>query len=435
MDLKNRLNAMLEDLRERGLLYQTTEGDTKDGSALVELLAREPRIYIGFDPTADTLHVGSLVPLLALRRFKEAGLEPIVLLGGATALIGDPSGKSEERNLLDRNQVKNNVEGIRSQMSRILGLDDQGTGVRFVDNYDWISNINIVEFLRDYGKHFSVNEMMNKDSVKARLDREGVGISFTEFSYMILQSLDFHYLAAKYGCFAQAGGSDQWGNITAGLELIRRKMGKEAHALTFPLLTTSEGKKFGKTESGNVWLDGARTSPYAFYQFWINTPDSDVSKLLRFLTFFPMEEIKRLETAQKERPEVREAQKALAREMTVLVHGVSELEKVEAVSVSLFGEGSLAGLDEKTLREALDSLPHTEVEPGGMLPALADLLVLVGLEASKSNARKTIESGGIYADHQRQKDPKWMPTWGDLEKGFVLLRKGKKNYGVLKLKK
>ena len=431
MELKARITAMLNDFRERGLLYQTTEGDSKDGSALVDLLAREPRIYIGFDPTADSLHVGSLVPLLALRRFKEAGLEPIVLLGGATALIGDPSFKAEERKLMGRDQVIANVEGIRKQMSRIL----QDESIRFVDNYEWISGINVVEFLRDYGKHFSVNEMMNKESVKTRLDREGVGISFTEFSYMILQSLDFHHLANKYACFAQAGGSDQWGNIMGGIELIRRKMGKEAHAMTFPLLTTSEGKKFGKTESGNVWLDAARTSPYAFYQFWVNSPDQDVSKLLRFLTFLPMEEIHRLENAQKEHPESREAQRSLAKEMTVLVHGQEGLEKVEKVSGALFGEGSLEGLDSSTLRQALDSLPKSEVEKGAVLPALPDLLVLVGLETSKSAARKTIESGGIYVDHVRQKDPKWVPSWSDLEKGFVLLRKGKKNYGVLKEKK
>jgi tyrosyl-tRNA synthetase len=431
MELKARITAMLKDFNERGLLYQTTEGDSKDGSALVELLEKEPRIYIGFDPTADSLHVGSLVPLLALRRFKEAGLEPIVLLGGATALIGDPSFKAEERKLMGRDQVIANVEGIRKQMSRIL----QDESIRFVDNYEWISGINVVEFLRDYGKHFSVNEMMNKESVKSRLDREGVGISFTEFSYMILQSLDFHHLASKYACFAQAGGSDQWGNIMGGIELIRRKMGKEAHAMTFPLLTTSEGKKFGKTESGNVWLDAARTSPYAFYQFWVNTADQDVSKLLRFLTFLPMEEIHRLEAAQKEHPESREAQKALAKEITILVHGQEGLEKVEKVSGALFGEGSLAGLDPETLRQALNSLPKSEVESGSVLPALPDLLVSVGLETSKSAARKTIESGGIYVDHVRQKDSKWAPTWSDLEKGFILLRKGKKNYGVLKEKK
>lgn len=429
MDLKDRITALLNDLRERGLLYQTTEG--KDGSTLAEHLSKHPRIYIGFDPTADSLHVGSLVPLLALRRFKEAGLEPVVLLGGATALIGDPSFKSEERKLLAREQVIANVEGIRRQMTRIL----RDEGFLFVDNYEWISNINVVEFLRDFGKHFSVNEMMNKESVKARLEREGVGISFTEFSYMILQSLDFQYLAEKQGCFAQAGGSDQWGNITGGIELIRRKMGKEAHALTFPLLTTSEGKKFGKTESGNIWLDAKRTSPYAFYQFWVNTPDADVSKLLRFLTFLSLDEIKRLETASHEHPEQREAQKMLAKEMTVLVHGSAEMEKVEQVSAALFGEGSLDGLDAATLEQALESLPKAEMDSSAPPPMLADILVMVGLEASKSAARKTIESGGIYADHVRQKNFKWTPSLADLTKGFVLFRKGKKNYGVLKVKK
>jgi tyrosyl-tRNA synthetase len=427
---QNRISTMLNDLKERGLLYQTTEG-SHEGASLADFLSREGRIYIGFDPTSDSLHVGSLVPLLALRRFKEAGLEPIALLGGATAMIGDPSFKSEERKLLSREQVVKNVEGIRKQMSRILADDT----IRFVDNHDWISSINVIEFLRDFGKHFSVNEMVNKESVRSRLEREGVGISFTEFSYLILQSLDFHYLAQKYGCFAQAGGSDQWGNITGGIELIRRKMGKEAHAMTFPLLTTADGKKFGKTESGNVWLDASKTSPYAFYQFWINASDQEVPKLLRFLTFLPIPEIQRLEEAQKAHPEAREAQRALAREMTVLVHGADEVAKVERVSGALFGEGTWEGLDAATLDQALESLPKAEIEKGATLPSLVDLLVMVGLETSKSAARKTVESGGVYVDQQRQKDVKWGPSWEDLQKGFVLVRKGKKNYGVLKVKK
>ncbi len=415
---------IIDELTWRGLVAQTT-----DEAALRKDLADGPMtLYCGFDPTAPSLHVGSLVPLLALRRFQLHGHRPIALAGGATGLIGDPSGRSAERQLLTEDVVRGWVERLRGQMSHFLDLDG---GALIENNLDWTAPLSALAFLRDIGKHFPVNQMLARESVSARL--EGGGLSYTEFSYQVLQSFDFLELYRRHGCRLQVGATDQWGNITAGLDLLRRVEGASAHALCFPLITDSSGAKIGKsTGGGNVWLDPEMTTPYALYQFLINIADSDVGTYLRLITFLSREEVEELDVATKERPQARQAQRRLAQEVTTLVHGEEETARVEAASRALFGQGELAGLDEATLTAALKEAPTARV--GAPLPAVADLLVATGLDGSRSAARRTISEGGAYVNNARIADPDALPAPEDLLHGrWLVLRKGKRNVAGVEL--
>ena len=415
---------IIDELTWRGLVAQTT-----DEAALRKDLADGPMtLYCGFDPTAPSLHVGSLVPLLALRRFQLQGHRPIALAGGATGLIGDPSGRSAERQLLTEDVVRGWVERLRGQMSHFLDLDG---GALIENNLDWTAPLSALAFLRDIGKHFPVNQMLARESVSARL--EGGGLSYTEFSYQVLQSFDFLELYRRHGCRLQVGATDQWGNITAGLDLLRRVEGASAHALCFPLITDSSGAKIGKsTGGGNVWLDPEMTTPYALYQFLINIADSDVGTYLRLITFLSREEVEELDVATKERPQARQAQRRLAQEVTTLVHGEEETARVEAASRALFGQGELAGLDEATLTAALKEAPTARV--GAPLPAVADLLVATGLDGSRSAARRTISEGGAYVNNARIADPDAVPAPEDLLHGrWLVLRKGKRNVAGVEL--
>ncbi|HEY7486582.1 MAG TPA: tyrosine--tRNA ligase [Streptosporangiaceae bacterium] len=411
---------ILDDLAWRGLIAQSTDMDE-----LRALLAAGPvTLYCGFDPTAPSLHVGSLVQLLTLRRFQQAGHRPIGLVGGATGLIGDPSGKSDERVLNSAEVVAGWVDRIRGQVSRFLDFTDDRA--LMVSNLDWTGPMSAIEFLRDIGKHFPVNRMLARETVKARL--ETTGMSYTEFSYVLLQSLDFLELFRRYGCRMQTGGSDQWGNLTAGVDLIRRVEGETSHALTTPLVTRADGTKFGKTAAGeNYWLDPDLTSPYAFYQFWFNADDRDVVRYLKYFSFRSREEIEELEKSTAERPAARAAQRALAEELTTLVHGADECARVIAASRALFGQGSLAELDERTLAAALAEVPKASVSPGA-LPPVADLLAQTGLVKSKSEARRAIAQGGAYVNNAKVTAEDAVPTPDDLLHGrFLVLRRGKRN--------
>ncbi|MEV5711551.1 tyrosine--tRNA ligase [Actinoallomurus sp. NPDC052274] len=412
---------ILDDLAWRGLITQSTDLDD-----LRAMLASGPvTLYCGFDPTAPSLHVGSLVQLLTLRRFQQAGHRTIGLVGGATGLIGDPSGKSAERTLNSEEVVAGWVERIRAQVSRFLDLTgDRGL---IVSNLDWTGPMSAIEFLRDIGKHFPVNRMLARETVKSRLDT--TGLSYTEFSYVLLQSMDFLELFRRYDCRLQTGGNDQWGNLTAGVDLIRRVEGGSAHALTTPLVTRADGTKFGKTAGGETyWLDPELTSPYAFYQFWLNADDRDVSTYLRYFSFRSREEIEELEKATSERPAARAAQRALAEELTTLVHGAEETQRVIAASRALFGQGDLGELDERTLGSALAEVPSTTVS--GPLPPVVDLLAATGLVGSKSEARRTVAQGGAYVNNVKVTDEAAVPDRGDLLHGrFLVLRRGKRNIG------
>jgi tyrosyl-tRNA synthetase len=414
---------ILDDLAWRGLLAQST-----DLGELRAMLAAGPvTLYCGFDPTAASLHVGSLVQLLTLRRFQQVGHRPIGLVGGATGLIGDPSGKSDERVLNSAEVVAGWVERIREQVSRFLDLTDDRA--LLVSNLDWTGPMSAIEFLRDIGKHFPVNRMLARETVKTRLETSGM--SYTEFSYVLLQSLDYLELYRRYGCRLQTGGSDQWGNLTAGADLIRRVEGGSAHALTTPLVTRADGTKFGKTASGeNYWLDPELTSPYAFYQFWFNADDRDVVKYLKYFSFRSREEIEELEKETAERPAARSAQRALAVELTTLVHGEAECDRVVAASRALFGQGSLADLDERTLGAALAEVPRVSVPTGAALPAVADLLAETGLVKSKSEARRAIDQGGAYLNNAKIAAADAVPGADDLLYGrFLVLRRGKRSVG------
>ncbi|MQY09823.1 tyrosine--tRNA ligase [Actinomadura macrotermitis] len=418
------MTDILDDLAWRDLIAQST-----DQGELRALLAAGPvTLYCGFDPTAPSLHLGNLIQILTLRRFQQAGHRPIGLVGGATGLIGDPSGKSAERVLNSAETVAGWVERIRGQVSRYLDFDDGPTGATMVSNLDWTGPMTAIEFLRDIGKHFPVNKMLARDTVKSRLDT--TGISYTEFSYVLLQSMDFLELYRRYGCVLQTGGSDQWGNLTAGVDLIRRAEGGSAHALTTPLLTKADGTKFGKTAGGETyWLDPELTSPYAFYQFWINADDRDVDKFLKVFSFRSREEIEALLKEGAERPAARTPQRALAEEMTTLVHGADETARVIAASRALFGQGSLEELDERTLRAALAEVPRVELAPGE-LPPVADLLASSGLCKSKSEARRTIAQGGAYLNNAKVESEEAVPAAEDLLQGrFLVLRRGKRNIG------
>jgi tyrosyl-tRNA synthetase len=417
---------VLDDLESRGLIAHTTDPD-----ALRAAMAAGPiTTYVGFDPTAPSLHMGNLLQLLTMRRLQLAGHNPIGLVGGATGLIGDPK-ETSERVLNPKEVVQQWVERVRGQVERFLDFDESlPNPARMVNNYDWTKDLNTLDFLRDIGKHFPVNRMLGREVVKARLEQ---GISYTEFSYVLLQSLDYLELYRRYGCTLQTGGSDQWGNLTAGVELIRRVESGKAHALATPLVTKADGTKFGKTESGSVWLDRELTSPYAFYQFWLNTDDRDVMQLVRYYTFRSTDEMAALEQATSERPQARDAQRALAEELTTLVHGEEETRRVQEASKALFGQGELAALDGGTLVAALREAPHVELAAGDPMPTYGDLLVKAGLVASKSAARRTVAEGGGYLNNVRVTDAEYVPGADDLLPGGALvLRRGRRSFaGVL----
>jgi tyrosyl-tRNA synthetase len=418
---------LLEDLRWRGLLAQST-----DEAALLESLKKPITLYVGFDPTAPSLHVGNLVVLLVLRRFQLAGHTPIALVGGATGLVGDPSGKNEERTLNSTEIVEGWVNRIRTQVSAFLDFSEAKNKAIVVNNLDWTSPLSAIEFLRDIGKHFSVNQMLSKESVSARL--EAGGISYTEFSYQVLQSFDFLELYRRNNCTLQLGGSDQWGNIVAGLDLIRRVEQGSAHALTVPLLTKADGTKFGKTAGGSVWLDPAMTSPYAFFQYWLNTDDKDVVNFLKVFSFKSHEEITALEIAHKENPGLREAHRALARELTTLVHSQAITDRVEAAAKALFGQGDLKELDEETLAGALAELPRTTVSKNEAIPTWVDLLAATGVVDSKSAARRIVKEGGAYLNNEKISGEDFAPQKSDFLCGkYAVLRKGKRELAAVEL--
>jgi tyrosyl-tRNA synthetase len=423
---------ILDELEWRGLM-----ADCTDKTELTKKLANPTTLYAGFDPTADSLHVGNLVPLIALRRFQEMGHHSIALAGGATGSIGDPSGKSAERQLLTKEQIKANVEAVRPQLARLLDFDRKPNPAKLVDNMDWTIGMSYLDFLRDVGKHFSVNQMVAKESVRARMEDREVGISYTEFSYMLLQAFDFYVLCRDQNCDLQIGGSDQWGNITAGIDLTRKKLGKQAYGLTLPLITKADGTKFGKTETGTVWLDIKRTSVYRFYQFWINTDDRDAIRYLKIFTFLTREEIEALEKKHTENPGAREAHKALAKAGTDLVHGPNATTEAIRASEILFG-GDLAGVSESTFNEIVGEVPTKEIEKSkldGAGTPLVELLVHSGLCPSKGQARKDVEGGGVNINNVRETNFQRAVTSNDLLFGkHLLLRKGKKNYVVVTAK-
>ena len=424
---------LIDDLQWRGLL-----ADCTDLAALSQRVAEGPvTLYCGFDPTGDSLHVGHLMGQLTLRRFQLAGHHPIALAGGATGMIGDPSGKSAERNLLTREQLSRNVASIKGQLARLLDFDTAGNPARLVDNADWTAPISFLDFLRDVGKHFSLNVMLAKDSVKSRMEGDH-GISYTEFSYQLLQAFDFFHLRQAFGCELQIGGSDQWGNITAGTELVRKKLGVQAWGWTFPLITKSDGTKFGKTEGGAVWLDPLRTSPYKFYQFFVNTEDAKVSEYLRKFTFLSRAEIEALEASHATNPGAREAHKALGSEVTRLVHGAAALEGALKASAILFG-AEIGDTAEEVFRDVVGEIPTKDVTAAQLNApgtALTELLVHCGLAPSKGQARKDIEGGGVYINNVKAAAdaPNRTLTSTDLLFGkYLLLRKGKRTYAVLTL--
>ena len=422
--------SILDELKWRGLW-----ADCTDEAELTRRLAAGPTVlYAGFDPTADSLHVGNLVPLLALRRFQKFGHHPIPLAGGATGSIGDPSGKSQERQLLTKEVLAGNIAKVKVQLRRLLDFDTTVNPARLLDNADWFGPITFLDFLRDVGKHFSVNMMVAKESVRARMEDRETGISYTEFSYMLLQAYDFYHLNKELDCELQIGGSDQWGNITAGTDLIRRKLGRAAYGLTLPLITNADGSKFGKTVAGATWLDPARTSVYRFYQFWIRTDDRDVIRYLKYFTFLERAEIEALEQQHLAQPEGRVAHRALAKAVTDLVHGEAATIEAQRASEILFG-GGLDGISEATFAEIVGEVPTKPFEAGRLngdgFP-LVEALVQAGLCPSKGQARKDLEGGGIYVNNRRESVATRALAPADLLFGrHVLLRKGKRNYVVL----
>lgn len=419
----------LEELRWRGLVHQTTD------DKLGEWLEAKPRtVYVGFDPTADSLHVGSLLGLNVLRRFQQAGHTPIAVVGGATGMIGDPSGKSDERNLLSKEELAANVEGLAKQMARFLDFDAGPNQAKLVNNFDWTGPWSYLEFLRDVGKNFPVNVMLAKDSVKSRLGSDA-GMSYTEFSYMLLQAYDFVHLHKAYGCEIQAGGSDQWGNITAGIDLGRRMLGTQLYGVTWPLLTKSDGTKMGKTESGAVWLAAERTSPYQFYQYWKQTEDADVSGCLRMLTELGAEEIAELDDARQADAAKRASQIKLAEELTRLVHGEEGLRTAEQATQIFFG-AEIDRLTDRELGGIFADVPSSELPAsrldGEGLP-IVDALVEAGLAKSKSDARRAVEAGGAYVSNRRISDSKATLNAQHLASETVMvLRSGKKRYALLR---
>jgi tyrosyl-tRNA synthetase len=421
--------TILDELQWRGLV-----ADCTDAAELAKRMAAPITLYCGFDPTADSLHVGNLVPLLALRRFQLLGHHPIALAGGATGMVGDPSGRTQERQLLTREILDRNIAAVKEQLRRLLDFDTKTNPARLVDNSAWIAPLSFLEFLRDVGKHFSVNQMVAKESVRARMEDREAGISYTEFSYMLLQAFDFYLLCRDHSCELQIGGSDQWGNITAGIDFTRKKLGKTVYGLTLPLITNADGSKFGKTVAGAVWLDPKKTSVYRFYQFWINTDDRDVIRYLKFFTFLSPDDIAGLEQKHAQNPGAREAHRALAKAVTDLVHSPGATAEAVRASEILFG-GELKGIAEGTFNEIVGEVPTKEIEKsrldGAGLP-LVELLVHAGLCPSKGQARKDIEGGGVNVNNVREGGAARVVTTGDLLFGrHLLLRKGKKNYVVV----
>ncbi|ODT98741.1 MAG: tyrosine--tRNA ligase [Pseudonocardia sp. SCN 72-86] len=413
---------ILDELEWRGLIAQTTDRD----ALRTDLSEPDPlTLYCGFDPTAPSLHAGNLVPLLTLRRFQQAGARPIVLAGGATGMIGDPRDQGE-RTLNTADVVADWAGRIRGQLERFVEFDGSPTGATIVDNLDWTGPQSVLEFLRDVGKHFSVNVMLARETVKRRL--EGEGMSYTEFSYLLLQSQDYLRLYREMGCRLQIGGSDQWGNIVGGVELIRRVEGGSAHALTTPLVTDSSGRKFGKsTGGGNIWLDPAMTSPYAWYQYFVNVADADVGKYLRLFTFLSQDEIAELDRDVAERPHLRAGQRRLAEELTTLVHGEHHTQQVVAASQALFGRGELTGLDASTLDAAMAEVPTADFGLDAP-PTILDLLCDSGLAESRSAARRAVKEGGAYVNNAKVTDEEWTPSATDLlDGGWLVLRRGKRN--------
>jgi tyrosyl-tRNA synthetase len=419
---------ILDELKWRGLI-----ADCTDAAELEKKIAAPITLYSGFDPTADSLHVGHLVPLLALRRFQSLGHLPIALAGGATGSIGDPSWKAQERPLLTKDVLERNVASIKIQLAKLLDFETKQNPARLVDNATWMQNISCLDFLRDIGKHFSVNQMIAKESIRSRLEDREVGISYTEFSYPLIQAFDFYVLARDSNCELQIGGSDQWGNITAGIDLCRKKAGKTVFGLTLPLITKADGTKFGKTEAGAVWLDPKKTSVYKFYQFWINTDDHDVIRYLKFFTLQrSKDEIDALAQKHQKRPEAREAHRALASEMTYLIHGEDALHRAQIASAVLFGQsGDILNSEINFFDDVDGEVPTKEIEKskleGEGLP-LIELLIHAGLCSSKGQARKDIEGGGVNVNNLREPDWHRLVTTKDLIHNHVLLRKGKKNY-------
>jgi tyrosyl-tRNA synthetase len=421
------MTDLLDDLKWRGLIAQTT-----DEKALREALKKPITLYVGFDPTAPSIHVGNLVVLFVLRRFQLAGHNPLPLVGGATGLVGDPSGKNEERTLNTTDVVAQWVDRIKKQLSKFMDFDSKTNPAVMVNNLDWTAPMSAIEFLRDIGKHFSVNQMLNKDAVSARLEKDG--ISYTEFSYQVLQSMDYLELYRRHNCTLQIGGSDQWGNITAGLDLIRRVESGSAHALTVPLLTKADGTKFGKTAGGSVWLDPEMTSPYAFFQYWLNSDDKDVINFLKVFSFKSRAEIEALEKSHNENPGAREAHRELARELTSLVHSPEIAQRVEDAARALFGQGDLTELDEATLAGALSELPRVQVKNGEEIPTWVDLLAATGVVDSKSAARRIVKEGGAYLNNEKVAAEDFRLEKSDFLCGkYAVLRKGKRDLAAVEL--
>jgi tyrosyl-tRNA synthetase len=423
------MTDLYDDLVWRGLIHQAT-----DEAHLSSWLRSGSRsLYIGFDPTASSLHVGSLLPVMLLRRFQKAGHKPIALVGGATGMIGDPSGKSEERNLLSTDALAANVAGVEKQLRRFLDFDASDNAARLVNNFDWMRGFSYLDFLRDVGKNFPVNVMLAKESVKNRIERES-GISYTEFSYMLLQAYDFVHLSDSMGCDLQVGGSDQWGNITAGIDLARRMRSKQLYGFTCPLLTTADGTKMGKTEKGAIWLAADRTSPYAFYQYWINVADADVSRCLRFLTEIPREEIEALDASRGTNAAAGDSQRRLAESLTELAHGKEGLATAKRASEIFFG-ASIQDLDDTQLGEIFADVPSQEL-PRAQLEAglpLIDAVVASGLSKSKGEVRRKVEEGGVYVNNVRCGDATRKLGVTDLaSKSMLVLRLGRKNYALLR---
>ena len=425
------MTDIFEDLKWRGLIHQTTADEF-----LPKWLNSGSRtLYAGFDPTADSLHVGSLLPLMVLRRFQKAGHRPIAIAGGATGMIGDPSGKSAERNLQSQEQLDANLAGIEVQMRHVLDFDCGDNSAILVNNNDWMSKFSYIEFLRDVGKNFPVNVMLGKDSVKSRLGSDA-GLSYTEFSYMLLQAYDFAYLNQQYGCELQVGGSDQWGNVTAGIDLGRRMNSVQLYGMTCPLLTKSDGAKMGKTESGAVWLSPERTSPYQFYQYWINVADEDTGKCLRFLTELSHDEIIALDESREKEAHKRESQKRLAEELTRLIHGESGVKSALQATEIFFG-AEIESLTDAELGQIFADVPSSE-QPISVLDegiGLIDAVLQTGLSKSKSDARRSIKQGSIYVNNKRVDDIEYKLTRKDLaSESVIVLRSGKRKYALLRFK-
>ncbi|MDI7740438.1 tyrosine--tRNA ligase [Lysinibacillus fusiformis] len=418
-------NPLIEDLQWRGLLYQQT-----DAEGMEKLLNEEKvSLYVGVDPTADSMHIGHIVPLLTLRRFQQAGHRPVLLVGGATGMIGDPSGRSTERNLLTEEQIAQNVAGLKAQMERIFDFSESENGAQLVNNYDWVGKLSVIDFLRDYGKLVNINYLLAKDTIASRLES---GISFTEFTYTIIQGLDFNYLYDNYNVKIQVGGSDQWGNITTGLEVIRKTHEVETNAfgITIPLVTKADGTKFGKTAGGSVWLNAEKTSPYEFYQFWVNTADSDVIKYLKIFTFLTREEIEALEVAVREEPHLRKAQKTLAAEMTKLIHLEAGLEQAEKITAALFS-GDLKALSVEEMKVAFAGVPSIEMVKEDK--NIVDLIVEAGISSSKRQAREDVTNGAISVNGEKVTDLDYAVNGKDrLEDAFAIIRRGKKKYHMVK---